>query len=43
MGSSIPETVDRYVYLVMEVNKEGIGGERHRKVDKGKTRRMKVK
>lgn len=34
MGNSILETVDKYVYLGLEVNGEGIGGARQRSVHK---------
>ena len=40
LGNSILEVVNEYVYLGMEVNKEGIGGEKQRKTIEGKTRRM---
>ena len=40
LGNSILEVVDKYTYLGLEINKEGVGGERQRKINEGKARRM---
>ena len=40
LGNNVLEVVDKYTYLGLEVNKEGIGGEKQRKVNEGKARRM---
>ena len=40
LGNAILEVVEKYSYLGIEVNKEGIGGEKQRKINEGKARRM---
>ena len=40
LGNNILEVVDSYTYLGLEVNKEGIGGEKQRRINEGKARRM---
>lgn len=40
LGNNILEIVDKFTYLGMEVSREGIGGERQRKINEGKARRM---
>ena len=40
LGDTVLEVVDKFMYLGMEVSKEGIGGERQRRLNEGKARRM---
>ena len=40
LGNNILEVVEKYTYLGIEINKDGIGGERQRKLNEGKARRM---
>ena len=38
LGNNVLEVVKKYTYLGMEVSHEGVGGERQRKINEGKTR-----
>lgn len=40
LGNTVLEIVDKYIYLGLEVNKEGIGEEKQRKINEGKARKM---
>ena len=39
LGNNVLEVVKKYTYLGMEVSNEGVGGERQRKINEGKTRK----
>lgn len=39
-GNTILEVVDKYVYLDMEISKEGVSGEKWRKANEKKTRKV---
>ena len=40
LGKKILEVVDSYTYLVLEVDKEGKGGENQKRINEGKAKRM---
>ena len=40
LGNNILEVTNSYTYLGLKVNKDGIGGEKQRRINEGKARRM---
>lgn len=40
LGSTVMEVFDKYVYLRLEIGKEGVGGEKQKKPNEGKARKM---